>query len=114
MYYWFFWSFNWWKCSLLATIAGAEIIEKHFSFDTSREGFDHKISFDKDQFSKMVGLIRKYEKSLCSDKSRDIKKRQRLIFARCIVANRALDKNQIITHENIIIKRPINAKLRGE
>ena len=60
---------------LLATIAGAEIIEKHFSFDTSRDGFDHKISFDKDQFSKMVGLIRKYEKSLFSDKSRDIKKR---------------------------------------
>ena len=99
---------------LLATIAGAEIIEKHFSLNNKKEGFDHKISFNKTQFTTMVKAIRKYEKLLGTDMRYNIKKKQRSIFARCIVANKNIYKNEVLTNNSIIIKRPINALLRGE
>ena len=98
---------------IFAVMAGAEVIEKHFTFDNLRAGFDHKLSFNKVQFKRMVKKIRKYEESLCSTNLSELKEKQRLIFSRCIVAKKVIKKNEILTQQNLIIKRPKNPKNRG-
>jgi len=98
---------------IFAVMAGAKVIEKHFTFDNQRVGFDHKLSFNKYQFKSMVKKIRKYEKSLSSNDLIKLKERQRLIFSRCIVAKKKIKKNEILTDQNIIIKRPNNFQDRG-
>jgi len=45
----------------LAVAAGASVIEKHFSHDPSRSGFDHGISLDPNGFRQMVDGIREAE-----------------------------------------------------
>ena len=40
---------------------GAKIIEKHFTLDNKRKGFDHKISLNPKNFKKMVNDIRRIE-----------------------------------------------------
>ena len=48
----------------LAVAAGARIIEKHFTLDSKRKGFDHAISLEPAAFRKMVNGIRLLEKML--------------------------------------------------
>ena len=96
-----------------AVMAGARVIEKHFTDDEERIGYDHKISFSQKNFKKMVEKIRSIEKILYSQGTILLKKRAREKYSRCIVANTNLQKNDVITKKNIIIKRPINEKLRG-
>ena len=48
----------------MAIAAGAKIVEKHFTLDTSMEGPDHSISTNPEILSKMVKEIRVVEQSL--------------------------------------------------
>lgn len=98
---------------VFAMIAGAQVIEKHFTFDNKRAGYDHKLSFNNIQFSRMVKKIRKYECSLKSNDINKIKSEKRLIFARCIVAKKSIKKDEKLTHDNLIIKRPNSSYERG-
>jgi sialic acid synthase SpsE len=45
----------------LAVAAGAVMIEKHFSLDPARPGFDHAISVDLEGLSNLVRRVRKAE-----------------------------------------------------
>ena len=47
------------EAATLATAAGATIIEKHFTLDADRTGFDHAISLEPDNFAKMVTSVRR-------------------------------------------------------
>ena len=47
--------------SISAVNMGAKIIEKHFTLDSKRKGFDHKISLEPKSFSLMVKKIRENE-----------------------------------------------------
>jgi sialic acid synthase SpsE len=47
--------------SITAVNMGAKIIEKHFTLDSKRKGFDHKISLEPESFSLMVKKIRENE-----------------------------------------------------
>ena len=42
----------------LAVAAGARLIEKHVTFDKTRQGFDHPISLSADEFATMVAVVR--------------------------------------------------------
>ena len=44
--------------TLLAVANGAEIIERHYTLDTSMEGFDHKMSLNPNDFNDMISKIR--------------------------------------------------------
>ena len=46
---------------ITAVAMGAKIIEKHFSIDTSRKGFDHALSFNFDQTKLLIDQLRKVE-----------------------------------------------------
>ena len=51
-----------WEACKIAVAMGAKIIEKHFTLDCKRKGFDHSISLNPKDFKKMVQDIRQIEK----------------------------------------------------
>lgn len=97
----------------LSVLAGAVVVEKHFTFDENRAGFDHAISFSSKKFTKMVKQIRKFEEYLIKNDFRNIKKLQRRKFSRCIVASKNLTKGFRINKKSVLFKRPLDPNLRG-
>lgn len=90
-----------------AVAAGAKIIEKHFSLDAGREGFDHKISLNYQGFKEMTGLIRHAEILLGQD---DKKLDEKLIpvrerMERYIFSGNNLEKNHILKAEDLLFLR---------
>ena len=49
------------EASIAAVNLGAKIIEKHFTLNSKRAGYDHKISLEPKEFSLMVNNIRLHE-----------------------------------------------------
>ena len=92
-----------WKASILAVASGAKIIEKHFTLDRKRRGFDHKISLDPTGFKKMVDDIREVEKILGGDYklplNEEIKNKQ--YIERYCVAKLNIKKGDIFTIDNV-------------
>ena len=58
-----------------AVLSGAVMIEKHFTFDEKRLGYDHHISFNSKKFCKMVSEIRRIEEIMFSDNLNQEKKK---------------------------------------
>ena len=89
--------------------AGASIIEKHFSLDISRPGFDHKISLDPPALKKMVSRIRlaeqmmgSYEKTVT--KSISITRDK---YLRYLVALHPIKPGDIFSSSNLGVKRSV-------
>ena len=59
----------------LAVIAGAQIIEKHFTYNKKQKVGDHKFSLSPKELKQMVANIRFAEKSIGSPKRKVTKKR---------------------------------------
>jgi N,N'-diacetyllegionaminate synthase len=93
----------------LAVAAGAHMIEKHFTFDKSRPGFDHKISLEKDEMADMVAAIRSAERAIGSPEKQLAQAEQanRLKFHRCLVACRDIRRGEVFSEENLWPKRPL-------
>ncbi|MDE7153484.1 MAG: N-acetylneuraminate synthase [Muribaculaceae bacterium] len=93
-----------------AVALGAQIIEKHFTLDKSLPGPDHKASLDPDELSAMVNAIRHTEQALgCNHKAVSPSERDNIVIARkSIVAAREIKKGELLTEENITVKRPGN------
>ena len=89
--------------AFLSVGAGAKLIEKHFSFDIKREGFDHKISLDKKSFLEMTNRIRNAEKMMGVSQKylSDPINKMRNKFLRSIVAIDNIYKGEIFSIENI-------------
>jgi sialic acid synthase SpsE len=89
--------------------AGASIIEKHFSLDISRPGFDHKISLDTAGLTKMVSRVRLAEKMMGSDEKIVTKaiSLTRDKYLRYIVALQPIMPGDIFSHSNLGIKRSV-------
>lgn len=49
-----------------AVVLGVRVIEKHFTFDRTRPGYDHEISADYTDFRKIVTSIRIIEEAMGS------------------------------------------------
>jgi pseudaminic acid synthase len=89
--------------------AGAVLIEKHFSLDPSRVGFDHKISLNALDFKQMVERVRLAEKVMGSpikSLSKNIVE-MRKKFLRSVVAIDAISKGDIFSTKNIGIRRTL-------
>jgi len=94
---------------LAAAVAlGARIIEKHFTFDNSRPGYDHAISADYNGLKRLVTQIRRVEKALGGLAKQPISSelKARTHARRSIVAAGHIAKGTIITKEMLEIKRP--------
>jgi len=95
---------------IAAVAMGAVVIEKHFTLDNTMEGPDHKASLEPEELIKMVKAIRNIEKSLGSGiKKPSASEVKNIIIARkSIVASCRIRKGEMLTSDNITIKRPGN------
>lgn len=95
---------------IAAVALGAPILEKHFTLDKNLPGPDHKASLSPEELAQMVRSIRNIEQALGSghkdvsaSESKNIK-----IARKSIVASRDIKKGEILTEENLYVKRPGN------
>lgn len=95
---------------IAATALGAEIIEKHFTLDHNMEGPDHKASLEPDELKVMVEKIRNIEKALGSGiKTASNSEKKNIDIARkSIVARKKIAKGELLTEDNLAVKRPGN------
>lgn len=91
-----------------AVAMGAQIIEKHFTLDTSMEGPDHRASLDPEGLALMVRSIRHIEQAMGSG-VKEVAEAERgniLIARKSIVARRAIAAGEVFTEDNLTVKRP--------
>lgn len=93
-----------------AVAMGARIIEKHFTLDKSLPGPDHKASLDPVELGAMVSAIRNIELAMGSaHKMVSPSERPNIVVARkSIVAARDIAEGELLTEQNITVKRPGN------
>ncbi len=94
---------------LAAAVAlGARIIEKHFTFDNKRAGYDHAISADYKGLAGIVKNIRRVEKALGSGIKKPVasEMKARIQARRSIIAAVDIEKNSRIKGHMLEIKRP--------
>lgn len=91
-----------------AVALGAKIIEKHFTFDRSRPGYDHEISADYSDLKVIVDSIRTIEISLGAENKKPIpsERKARRFARRSIVAEFDIPAGAILTKDMISVKRP--------
>ena len=63
---WLFRSHHRYSDPALSVIAGAKLLEKHFTYNQKQKVGDHKMSLNPAQLKEMVELIRQAEKSIGS------------------------------------------------
>lgn len=92
---------------LAAVAMGACIIEKHFTLDKGMEGWDHKVSADRDELEVIVKSSKRINNALGSYRisapESDEKKAE---FRRSIVLTRAMKCGEKIGPDDIDYKRP--------
>jgi sialic acid synthase SpsE len=97
----------------LAVAAGAKIIEKHFTFDLERAGFDHAISLDPKGFSTMIRGIRRAEVMMGEATKRltEAEAARAPLFHRVLVALKPIAKGEAFDARNLGYKRPLPGRL---
>ncbi len=93
---------------LLAAGMGANVIEKHITYDRSARGEDFESALDPADFKVMVERLRQAEAALGSSAWRPLSPREldyRGVVRKRAVASRALPRDTIITLEDIAFKR---------
>lgn len=93
---------------IAAVSLGATVIEKHFTLDKNMEGPDHKASLEPDELKAMVSAIRNIEQALGTEhKTISESERKNIEIARkSIVAARPIQVGELLTEENLTVKRP--------
>lgn len=96
------------EIALAATALGAEVIEKHFTLDKSLPGPDHKASIDPAELKALVEGIRKIDAALGSAVKAPAEGEigNIAIARRSIVAAKAIKKGELLTPQNLEVKRP--------
>ena len=91
-----------------AVALGACVIEKHFTLDKTMPGPDHKASLEPDELGRMVKNIRNIEIALGDGVKRvsESERKNIAIARKSIVARRNIQEGEILTEENLAVKRP--------
>jgi N-acetylneuraminate synthase len=96
------------EIAIAAAARGAVMIEKHLTLDPGRQGPDHAASLSPETFRKMVEAVRLVEAALGDGRKRpqpaEIKNIP--VARKALVAGKPIAKGEILTAENIAIKRP--------
>lgn len=93
-----------------AVAMGARIIEKHFTLDRNLPGPDHKASLEPAELASMVSAIRNIELAIGSGKKHvsDSERPNIVVARKSIVAATDIRKGDLLTENNITVKRPGN------
>lgn len=95
---------------IAAVAMGASVIEKHFTLDRTLPGPDHVASLEPDELKRMVDSIRNIEIAIGhSEKCVSESERKNIAVARkSIVAARDIKRGEILSEDNLTVKRPGN------
>ena len=98
------------EVDIAAVAIGATCIEKHFTLDCNMEGPDHKASLEPNGLKAMVKAIRNIELALGSNIKKPSKSEipNMQIVRKSIVAKTLIKKGDILSENNLEIKRPGN------
>jgi N,N'-diacetyllegionaminate synthase len=98
------------EAPIAAVALGAEVIEKHFTLDKNMPGPDHRASLSPAELSEMVAAISNIEKALGSSTKEPTKseKKNIAIVRKSIVAKTAIKMGEVLTEDNLDVKRPGN------
>ncbi|MBR4787931.1 MAG: N-acetylneuraminate synthase [Bacteroidales bacterium] len=93
---------------IAAVALGATVIEKHFTLDRNMPGPDHKASLEPNELKAMVNAIRNIEKAMGNGEKKvsDSERKNIAIARRSIVAAKDIHKGELLTEENLTVKRP--------
>ena len=94
---------------IAAVALGATVIEKHFTLDKTLPGPDHKASLEPDELKAMVTAIRNIEKAVGGSGLKEVsasEAKNKPIARKSIVASKFIRKGDLLTEENITVKRP--------
>lgn len=94
---------------IAAVALGATVIEKHFTLDRTLPGPDHKASLESDELKAMVSAIRNIEKAVGGDGTKHVSESERkniAIARKSIVAACDIKAGEILTEDNLTVKRP--------
>ncbi|PKG37749.1 N-acetylneuraminate synthase [Psychromonas sp. Urea-02u-13] len=93
---------------IAAVARGAVLIEKHFTLDQNMEGPDHKASLEPEELAAMVSAIRQVEVALGAGvKSPTVSEiKNKAVARKSLVAAKVIEEGELITEENLTIKRP--------
>jgi len=93
---------------IAAVALGATVIEKHFTLDKKMEGPDHKASLDPEELKAMVSSIRNIEKAIGNGikAPSPSEAKNKSIARKSIVASKDIKKGEILSTENLTVKRP--------
>jgi N,N'-diacetyllegionaminate synthase len=93
---------------IAAVAMGASVIEKHFTLDRNMEGPDHSASLEPDELKQMIRSIRNIEEALGDGVKRpsESELKNKKIARKSIVAAVNIDKGELLTENNITVKRP--------
>lgn len=98
------------EVSVAAAAMGATVIEKHFTLDKNLPGPDHRASLDPAELRDLVRSVRHLELAMgTGEKVVAEAERPNIAVARkSIVAARDIRSGEVLTEENITVKRPGN------
>lgn len=93
-----------------AVALGAKVIEKHFTLDRNLPGPDHKASLEPHELAELVKAVRATELVLGNGEKRaaDAEIGNMAVARKSIVAARDICAGEILTEDNIAVKRPGN------
>lgn len=91
-----------------AACMGAEVVEKHFTYDKNADGPDHQLSANPTEMKEIVDKIREFEVMKGSGAKRPVGKEitNRIKNRKSIVTIKPIKKGEKLTLDNIDIKRP--------
>ncbi|PIQ85218.1 MAG: N-acetylneuraminate synthase [Candidatus Omnitrophica bacterium CG11_big_fil_rev_8_21_14_0_20_45_26] len=91
-----------------AVVAGARIIEKHFTFNKSADGPDHQASFTPPELQNYIGQIRRAEKCLGDGLKRVMasEKAVKVHMQKSLVAKENLEAGAVLSADNLWTMRP--------
>jgi len=92
---------------IAAVARGASVIEKHLTVSRKLPGPDHQASLEPDEFGAMVSGIRKVERALGSGQKKPApcEVKNIAIVRKSLVAARPISRGEVLSSENIAIKR---------
>lgn len=103
----------------LAVAAGARIVEKHLTYDTTAAGPDHSASFDVETFKRYVEAVRRAE-TVCGSPGRRVlacEQDVRSVSRQSLVVRRDLPAGHCLADDDLTTQRPgtgISAERYGD